>query len=54
MTMDATHQEITSAVGAVINESRQLCGITIKTFCHEAGISLHSYYRLMHKKRPHR
>lgn len=49
--MNASTQEITSAVGAAINESRQLCGITVKTFCREAGINLHSYYRLMHKKR---
>ena len=44
----------TSAVGAAINEGRHLCGLTVKDFCREAGISMHSYYRLMYKKRPSR
>lgn len=43
--------ESISAVGAAINEGRHLCGLTVKDFCREAGISMHSYYRLMHKKR---
>ena len=40
-----------SATGAVISQARQLCGITIDDFCREAGITVKSYYRLMHKKR---
>ena len=43
-----------SAVGSAIAEARQLCGYTVTDFCQQAGISVKSYYRLMHKKRPNR
>ena len=41
-----------SAVGAVIAKARQQCDYTVIAFCRQAGISVKSYYRLMHKKRP--
>jgi transcriptional regulator with XRE-family HTH domain len=43
---------LSSAVGAAIAEARLLSGYTVADFCQEAGISVKSYYRLMHKKRP--
>jgi hypothetical protein len=41
----------TCALGAVISGARQLCRATVNDFCREAGITVKSYYRLMHKKR---
>ena len=46
--------ESTCAVGAVLSEGRRQGGLSVKEFCREAGISMHSYYRLMRKKRPNR
>lgn len=46
--------ESTCAVGAVLSGGRRQCGLGVKEFCREAGISMHSYYRLMRKKRPNR
>ena len=39
------------AMGAVVNAAREQAGCTVTQFCREAGISVKSYYRLMHKKR---
>lgn len=52
--MKREQSESTCAVGAVLSEGRYQCGLSVKEFCREAGISMHSYYRLMHKKRPNR
>ena len=52
--MKMTNLESTCAVGAVLGEGRRLCGLSVKEFCREAGISMHSYYRLIRKKRPNR
>lgn len=52
--MKMTNLESTCAVGTVLSEGRCLCGLSVKEFCREAGISMHSYYRLMYKKRPNR
>ena len=46
--------ESTCAVGAVLSEGHRQCGLSVKEFCREAGISMHSYYRLMRKKRLNR
>ena len=53
-TMNRERSENICAVGAVIADGRQWCGLTVKEFCREANISLQSYYRLMHKKRQSR
>ena len=52
--MKMTNLESTCAVGAVLSGGRRQCGLSVKEFCREAGISMHSYYRLIRKKRPNR